>query len=279
MRRTVLVGTYAAALAAGAVLSAQFWMQAFSSRELQESGPTMLLPGAGARSVPALVFGPTRPLQPTQNVFAPGRFSLVGSPVQAPAGTSGRAAGEQPGPSAGGASAPPTSPGPSAGGGGSPVPVPAPEPAPTPAPTPTSQLVSNVSYSPPVTQPPATQKPTPRTHQSHGRARSHHESGRPRATPAVRAQPARPPASRPATPATPALPPANAKPSKSKAGKPAKPHKKPASASEVNHQAASESSGQPVAAASQAGADDTAHGNGNGNGNGNGSGNGNGHKK
>ncbi|MDX6414328.1 MAG: hypothetical protein QOH23_1738 [Gaiellaceae bacterium] len=267
MRRTVLVGTYAAALAAGTVLSAQFWMQAFSSRGLQESGPTMLLPGARARSVPALVLGSTPTLQPTQNVFGPGRFSLAGSPLQVPAaGTGSRAGGEQPGPSTGGASPPPTGSGPPAGGGGSPEPVPVPVPEPVPVPTP--QAVSNVSYSPPVTQPPTTQKPTPRIHQALGRARGHHKPGKRGATPAVRAQPATPPSSRPATPATPALPPAHAKPSKSKGNKPAKPPKKPSGASDMTQTPADQSSGPPAAAASQSGGDDTANGHGRGNGNG-----------
>src|SRR5437773_8471689 len=106
MRRIFLGGSYVGAVTAGAVASAQLWMQALSVDE-RSAIRELALPGTQERSVPALV-EPARPSIAKPSA-SPSPFSGF-TPIFASPGPSSPVAGVPGGASGGGGEAP--SPGP-----------------------------------------------------------------------------------------------------------------------------------------------------------------------
>jgi hypothetical protein len=250
VRRIVLGGSYAAAVAAGAVAAVQQWTHALGEQETK-GAQGLALPGSLGRNVPAVVVPAARRTAPPVQAAQP-VFSLPGlSPVPP---TPGPGTPPPPGGGGGAPSVPPSSPSPS------PTPVPAPAPIPSPggggvtaagAPTPVAAALVPPSQPAAVTTKPHTNKPK-KPHHAH-------------ATPAVPASSA--PGQGPATPATPAVPPPHVSPGHAK---PKKDHKPP----KADQGSAPQSTPTPSEPPGQT----DGHGNGNGNGNGNANGHGNGKK-
>src|SRR6266567_3848380 len=203
MRRILIGGSYVGAIAAGAVASAQLWMQALGVDE-QSAIRELGLPGTQERSVPAL-FEPARPSIARAPV-APSPFTGF-TPIFVSSGSS-LLGGGIPAPASGGGGVPaPGAPVPGAPVPGSPAPG---QPA-AGGTTPTSGPSTAGGRGPTVSAasaPPAT--PTSNGHGKRLKVRGSHA----RAVRAVPAQRALPPAAKPATPATRAVPPGHAKPAK-----------------------------------------------------------------
>src|SRR6187399_3328251 len=94
MRRILIGGSYVGAVAAGAVASAQLWMNALSTDE-SAAIREVALPGSQIRNVPALV-QPLRPLVAGPNV-SPSLFTGF-IPIFASAGSGSSGGGETPAP-------------------------------------------------------------------------------------------------------------------------------------------------------------------------------------
>jgi hypothetical protein len=261
MRRILIGGSYVGAVAAGAVASAQLWMHALSTDE-SAAIREVALPGSQTRNVPSLV----EPLRP--NVARP---SVSPSPFT---GFIPIFASNGSGP-AGGETLAPGSPAPGLPSPGSPVPgTPVPgTPAPGQPTAPTGGGTGITASGPQSGgQGPTASAARPPTSSNGGGSTTSGQKNKPkhssaRATPAVRAQRARPPASKPATPATPAIPPSHPKPDKPKPDKPKpdkqKPDKPP---KQKDTTPAAQITGPPPPTPSEP----SGHGNGGGNGQGNG---------
>src|SRR2546423_9203681 len=169
VKRILLGGSYAGAVAAGAVASAQLWLHAFTTDE-RSAARGLAVPSTHVRSVPVLV-SPARPhaLTKQQKPAAPSVFGGF-TPIFA---SSGSAAPATQGSGSGS--------GPSSGGGTPATPAPTPTPSPgTPAPTPAPAAPSptqpsasggtaagSASSAPPPTASapaPAGPKPNPKSH-------------------------------------------------------------------------------------------------------------------
>jgi hypothetical protein len=251
MRRILIGGSYVGAVAAGAVASAQLWMQALSTDETAAIRE-VALPGTQIRNVPALV----EPLRPhvARSSVTPSPFTGF-IPIFASNGS---------GSAGGGETLPPGSPAPGSPSPGSPVPG---TPGPGQPTGPSGGGTGITASGPPSAGQGATASAAPPPASSNGggsttsgqKNKPKHSSLR--ATPAVRAQRARPPASKPATPATPAIPPSHPKPDKPKPDK-QKPDKPP---KHKDAAPAPQDTGPPAPPSEPSG-----HGNGGGNGQGNG---------